>query len=475
MAVAKKVAYNVALNSTLKVFSTVVLSLYSVRLITEYLGQDGFGMYATMLAFFALFTAFSDLGLAQVTAREISREGADEEGILSRIITLRLLISGVLVLLAPLIIYFFHYSPELKIAIFFAAIATVFSTFSYVLNGIFQKRLAMDRIAIVELGGKVLQVGLIWLFIQNGASFLFIAAALVFALAFNALTAFLLSRSLVHFSLKVDRVFWTKFLKESLPVGAMAIITFTYFKFDTILLSLWQPASQVGIYNVAYKIIENLIFFPAMIVGLILPILSRLVYTDRAQFEEVAGKMSKVFLAMITPLVIGVLFLAPDIVAIISGDGFSEAAPVLRILVFALACIFFGNYFNMLLIVSNAQKKLMKALLFVAVVNILLNFYAIPHYSYTGAAVVSVFTEFLVVVLSSILVYRHLRYIPSFERLGTIFLSGLVMTLVFWLLRGQGFWVSGIGASIAYVGALGVFKAVDLEELRALFASQSNK
>ena len=53
MAIARKLAYNVVFNSALKVVSTVILSLFLVRLITGYLGQDGFGKYATVLAFFS--------------------------------------------------------------------------------------------------------------------------------------------------------------------------------------------------------------------------------------------------------------------------------------------------------------------------------------------------------------------------------------------------------------------------------------
>ena len=87
MAIARKIAYNVISNSFLKVFSTVALSLLSIRLITGYLGQDGFGKYSTVLAFFAFFSALADLGLSSVTVREISRGGADEKKILSKVLS----------------------------------------------------------------------------------------------------------------------------------------------------------------------------------------------------------------------------------------------------------------------------------------------------------------------------------------------------------------------------------------------------
>lgn len=473
MAVAKKIAYNVALNSSIKVFSTVVLSLFSIRLITGHLGPEGFGMYATVLAFFSLFSAIIDLGLGPVTAREISRENADEQNILGKIVTLRLLTSGTLVILSPILIYFFPYSQELKIGIFFAALATVFSTFSYVLNGIFQKRLIMDKVAFIELGGKLLQVGLVWFFITAQFGFLYIASTVVIALIFNATLAYILSRRYIHFRLSFDPSFWKNFLKESLPLGATAIITFAYFKFDTILLSIWQSQAEVGVYNVAYKIIENLVFFPAMLVGLILPLLSRYIYTNRPYFEEIAGKTSKVFLVFVTPLVVGTWFLAPYIVHIISGADFAAAVPVLRILILALACIFFGNYFNMLLIVSNAQKKLMIALLCIALVNVAVNVVVIPLYSYMGAAYTSLLTEFLVALISGILVYRHIHYIPSFEHAGRIMLAGLIMGGVLYMLSSSPFFLSGFVACVVYVLALAVFKAVSLREIRSILFSRS--
>jgi len=59
---------------------------------------------------------------------------------------------------------------------------------------------------------------------------------------------------------------------------------------------------------------------------------------------------------LIVPLIIGTLFLADGVINIIGGAGFSEAGNVLRILVFALAFIFFGQLFNAVLIVSNLQN-----------------------------------------------------------------------------------------------------------------------
>ena len=189
----------------------------------------------------------------------------------------------------------------------------------------------MDKVAMVEFLGKLFQVGLIIIIVKENLGFLAVACTLIVALAFNSLCALFLSRRYITFRLRFDFSYWRQFLRHSLPMGVTALITFSYFKMDTILLSVMQSNAHVGIYNVAYKIMENLIFFPAMLSGLILPILSRFIFTERRHFVEIADKTFKVFFIIVVPIVAGTWFLAPDIVRIVSGSGFESSAAVLRI------------------------------------------------------------------------------------------------------------------------------------------------
>lgn len=475
MALARKIAYNVVFNSTLKVVSTVFIALLSIRLVTGYLGQEGFGEYATVLAFFAFFGAIGDLGLANMTAREIAKPEADEVAILGKIVALRLLTSLALIVIAPLALIFLHYRAEVKEGIVIAVVALLFAQLSTLLNSLYQKRLAMDRVALVEFIGKGLQLGLIYTVVRMDLGFTALIGVLLANMGFNAMMVFLLSRPLVKFSLRFDISFWRTFLKDALPLGAMAFITFLYFKMDTILLSLLQPASEVGIYNVAYKIMENLIFFPAMLVGLILPLLSRAYQHERARFEDIAHKTAKVFCVLVLPIVIGIVFLAPDIIRIVSGGGFEASASVLQILAFSLAGIFFGHYFNMLILVGNAQKKLMYLLLGIAITNITLNLFLIQVFSYRGAAVASAVTELLVVIVSAALAWKALHFFPKPDRLPAILISALAMGTTLFFLNSAPFLVAGGVAVLVYVASLWGFRAITPEEIASVFASRSNE
>ena len=90
MAVAKKIAFNVVSIGAIKVLTTA-LALVGLGFITRYLGADGFGDYAVVIAFFSLFGAIADLGLYSITARNISRADADEKKILGNILSLRII------------------------------------------------------------------------------------------------------------------------------------------------------------------------------------------------------------------------------------------------------------------------------------------------------------------------------------------------------------------------------------------------
>lgn len=470
MRIARKIAYNVAFSTTAKISNTI-LALISIGIITRYLGQEGFGNYATVLAFFSFFAALSDLGLCSISTREISRSGADEERIMSNMFTLRVVSALVVFIISPIIVLFFPYTLEVKSGIIIAAAAYVFSCSYQILNGVFQKNLAIDKIAISEFAGKVLQVVMVAMAFKFDLGFKWVISSLLFYMVLSFLLIFWWSRKYIKIHLQFDFAYWKRFLQQSYPVGIAAIITFLYFKMDTILLSVMKSSSDVGAYNAAYKVIENISFFPGMIMGLIFPIMSHSIFTDKKRFKDISDKTFKVFVLLVIPLIVGTLFLADDIIRLIGGIGFTESALVLKIIIFSLAFIFFGNFYNSVLVAGNLQKKLMWVLGIAATFNILANyFYAIPRYSYMGASVVSVITEFIVAGGTFYLSAKILRYIPTIEKFWGMILSGIMMAIALYLSRNLNFFVAGFVGVSVYALFLWIFQTVKTEEITSIIS-----
>jgi O-antigen/teichoic acid export membrane protein len=471
MAIARKIAYNVVFNVITKIISTL-LALVSIGFITRYLGTGGFGDYSTILAFFSFFGSLADLGLYAITAREVSRENADEEKIIGNAFTLRLLSSLLVFLISPIIIFFLPYSHEVKLGIIVAAASFVFSSTYMVLNGVFQKNLAMDKVAIAEVLGKILQVAIVIFAVHRNLGFAMIIMSMLAASIFNFVLVAAMVNKYVPLRPQFDPAYCKKFLRESAPLGISAVVIFIYFKIDTILLSILRTNSDVGIYNAAYKVIENISFFPAMIIGLIFPLLSRNIFTNKHEFERIANETMKVFMILVVPMVIGTLFLAPGIIHIVGGESFFQSINTLRILIFALAFIFFGGFFNNILIAANLQKKMLYAFMACATFNVIANLIFIPIFSYTAAAVISTLTEFLVMAAGFYLTLKHVHYLPAINHLLRITISGLAMGVLLYVLRFLGFIPLLFSGILVYIFFLWVTETVTIKEVTALIMSK---
>ncbi len=471
MAIARKIAYNVIFNVITKILSTI-LALVGIGFITRYLGTNGFGDYSTVIAFFSFFGSAADLGLYNITAREISRPGADEKKIISNALALRLVSALAVFIVTPIFVYFLPYSRDVKIGILIAAASFVFSTTYMVLNGVFQKNLAMDKVASVEVLGKLLQLFIIVAAVKMNLGFIAIIFSVLASMILNFVIVLCLARKYVSLSLQFDFAYWKEFLIESAPLGFSSLIIFIYFKIDTILLSILKTNTEVGLYNAAYKVLENITFFPAMIIGLVFPLLSRHIFSDKKEFSRIANETLKVFVILLVPMVIGTVFLADGVIHLIGGDAFAASANILRVLIFALVFIFFSSLFNNILISSNHQKKLIVPLILCAVFNITANLIFIPIYSYNAAATISVLTELLVALAGFFLVSKYVKFKPRVNNFSQILFSGFAMGLFLYLFKSQNFFFLALGSCCVYLLFLWLTKTITREDIASITAGK---
>ena len=140
-----------------------------------------------------------------------------------------------------------------------------------------------------EVVGRGVQLALVYLVFIKGIGgdsahtnnfFLFIAIMSVASFIIFYST-FLFARRYIKIGLRFDFAYWGKIIKTTWPIALSIVLTLIYFKIDTIFLSLMKPAADVGIYGVAYRVLEVLIFFPAIFSGIMMPLLSRNAVTDR--------------------------------------------------------------------------------------------------------------------------------------------------------------------------------------------------
>jgi O-antigen/teichoic acid export membrane protein len=282
-------------------------------------------------------------------------------------------------------------------------------------------------------------------------------------------------RRYVSLSFSFNFSYWKKLFKTAFPIAISVVLTLIYFKIDSIFLSLGfinrlspDPVSDVGIYNIAYKVLEGLIFFPAMFVGLIMPLLSKFAFSEQEQFKKIFQRTLDVLIIFLIPLVIGLLILSGPIVVLIGGRNFAASSPVLQILSLAIGLIFLGSLLGSALIALNKQKTGAWIYFSGMIFNIVTNLIFIPKYSYLGAAGTTVATELLVTGLMFYLIYKTIHYFPSLKIFLKTLLAGLIMAGFLYLERSCNlFLLIGLGI-IIYFAVLYLIRGIKKEEVLML-------
>ena len=468
---ARKIALNSLISTAVRV-AGIGVSLATIGFITRYFSKTQWGEYSIVLAFGGIFAVLADLGLYQMMVREISRDEVSEGKIINNIFTLRLFSSLFIFALAPFLSFFLPYSDLTRWGIALGMVGFWFLTDIQVLIGIFQKYLRMDKVALAEFLGKIVQLLIVIWFIKLGLGFLWIILTIILGALINFLVIWRLLAGHAKLRLDFDFSFWKEIWRKSYPLAISNILTMIYFSANAIIISVFWPAEEVGVFRLSYKVLESLIFFPAMFVGLMMPLLSRFALADWTKFKNIFQRTFDVLMIFGWPLILGGVALAPQIICLLGGDQYQESVGILRILMMAVGLIFLGTLFSFGLIALERQRTLLKISAVGVAANLILNFALIPRYSSLAAAWVSVLTEMLVLGLMFWVFWRAWRLFPSFSVGAKSFLAALIMASLVWRFNQLNLLFLLLGGALIYFLVLGLLRGISWRELNELLIKQ---
>lgn len=429
MSLTKKVAHNTLTQIVGKIISTI-LGLFSIALITRYLGKTGFGEYTTVITFLTFFAVTADFGLTLVTSQMISARNIDENKILNNLFSFRLVSALFFLSLAPLIVIFFPYSPAIKFGVLITFISFLFPALNQIIVGLFQKKLCIDKDAIGEVVSRaVLIIGIIltkkWNAGLNG-----ILITTVVSAASSFLIHYFFALKFTVIKLEFDWQIWKKIISKSWPLAITIVLNLIYLRADTLLLSLFRSVEDVGLYGATYRIIDILTTIPFMFAGLILPILTTAWFDKNYDYFKSSLQKSFDFMALLAiPLVAGAWFIGRPIMIYAAGSDFANSGDILRVLIFAVAAIFLGTMFSHAVIAIDKQKKMIGFYVFVSISSLVGYLVLIPKFSYFGAAAVTIYSELMIALFSACCVYKYTKFLPNIKVILKAIASSLIMGL----------------------------------------------
>ena len=175
-----------------------------------------------------------------------------------------------------------------------------------------------------------------------------------------------------------------------------------------------------------------------MFAGLLLPLLSQFWQTnDRARFQNLMQQGFDAMSLLAWPIIVGTIFVAPDVMALIAGEEFRDAGMILQLLIFASALIFFKSVFAYAIVALNKQKQTIWVYAITAVAGLIGYFWLIPIYGPLAAAGMTVATEGIVAILIFLLYRKYSAVKTSIRRWIPAIISSLGMGVALWYVQDQ--------------------------------------
>jgi len=426
MSLARKIARNTFWQIGGKAISTLI-GLATVALMTRYLGREGFGYYTTIVSYLQFFGVMVDFGLQMATAQMLARPGANESKVFGNLIAVRLISSVIFLGSGTLAVFILPYPPIVKVGVAIASFSFFFISLQSVLIGMYQKHMAMAEVAIAEVWGRLALLLGIWLSVYYDLGFYPIIFAVSAGSFVNFAILFFQSKKYLAYRPRLDSKILKDIWDTSWPLAITISLTLVYFRADTIILSFVRPAEDVGIYGAAYKVLEILIQFPYLFLGLILPLLTEFYLINRGLYDKILQKSFDFMAIIAVPMVFATWLLAEKIMAFVAGADFAIAGGPLRILIVAAALIFFGALFGYAVVATGLQKKMIGFYLFNAAFSLIAYLIFIPLYSYWAGAILTVITEGIIVFSACFVLRKHTLSAIKLKVFWKAIFSSLIM------------------------------------------------
>ncbi len=454
-------------------FLSTILGLASIALITRYLGQTGFGQYTTIITFLQFFAVLVDFGLQMTSAQMLGRNEHRAQQIFNNIFSLRLISATTLLGGAVVIAWLMPYPLVIKQGVAIASLSFFLITLTSTVISIFQKNLNMAAVASAEVWGRVALLGGTWIAVSNNLGLLAIIAAVTIGSFVNFILLIISARQYLRLEFEVDLKVWREIWDISWPIAMTIALTLVYFRADTIVLSLVRPQAEVGIYGASYKVLDILVQFPYLFLGLLLPLLSRFYAENKKLFALTVEKVFDFLMIATLPMIAGMIVLGEEIMTFVAGDEFIISGVLLKILIFAVAAIYIAALFGYAIVAANLQKKMIKYYLINAVISIGLYIVLIPIYSYWAAAILTVFTEMFILLSSGYIAYRYLHIRLNFRTTLKALLASIIMGLALYTLPQTNVIASVILGALIYASALYMVRGVTAGNIKDLLALRS--
>ena len=397
----KSIKTNSILN-VLKTVSSILFPLITFPYISRVLQPENVGKVNFGTSYISYFSMIASLGITTYAIRECSSV-REEKTLLgekaSEIFSINICTTVVSYILLTVSLWLFRGLDNYRVLIVIQSASILFATLGADwLNSAMED---FEYITLRTIAFQIISLLLMFCFVKSSDDYLKYAAISVFSSSGANIVNIFYRRKFCKVSF-TKNMNWKKHFKPILLLFVMILAQTIFSSADQTMLGIMKSDYEVGIYSTALKM-ENIISqVVSSLAWVVMPRMS--FYFSEGNYEKINSMLKKTLSLLMCigiPSIAGACALSKEIVMIIGGENYLDAALPLRILMISFAFSLIGGSFlgNMVLLPSKNENTYMWICCVTAVFNVVLNYILIPLDGAKAAAFTTALSSLLIMAL----------------------------------------------------------------------------
>jgi O-antigen/teichoic acid export membrane protein len=223
---------------------------------------------------------------------------------------------------------------------------------------------------------------------------------------------------------------WKPILAYSLPLTPFGLLFLGGSSMDIFMLNILTNSTRVGEYAAAARLVTFFSFIVGSLNFIFGPLIAGKLGVDKIEDVRILNRAATRWMLFITLPISIFLMLAREPMMLIFGEQFLQhGPPVLLILGFGSFFIALSGTGGLLFILSSHQYIELVMLSSFMLLTILLNLLLIPQYGIIGAALATVVSNMVIILIRILVIYRYFKIHPFSSHLVIPIVTFSILTI----------------------------------------------
>lgn len=271
--------------------------------------------------------------------------------------------------------------------------------------------------------------------------------------------------------LGIDWKYLKQLLANALPLCGSQVMAMISNNFDLIIIGVWLTMGDAGLYSAATRIVWVPTTIAVAYYTALRPFLAQAYVNGFATVEETFKRSVRITTALALGITCGGILLAHPVMVQMYGPNYGSASTSVIFLMAAFSFMLVSRNYRLVLVSFNHQSIDLRIMTLAAAVNIGLNIVLIKPYGITGAAVATVASECVILVLDYIMTRRLISHVPLGRYIWRPLLCCAIMATVVTLCAPiSNVWIKVFIGGSVYAVMMWLFQIVTTQEIKSWFS-----